>query len=39
MKLIVRYFFLADILFLGRHLKFEQIHFPLAEVFFWRESS
>jgi hypothetical protein len=34
MKLTVKYFF-ADVLFLGDHLRFGYINFPLAG-FFWR---
>jgi len=34
MKLIVKYFFIADILFLVGHLRFGYIHFPLAYVCF-----
>jgi hypothetical protein len=33
MKLIVKYFFLADILFLGGHLSFGNIHFPWQTCF------
>ena len=34
MELLVKYFFLADILFLGGHLRFGQIHFHLANMFY-----
>jgi len=34
MKLIVKYFFLGDVLFLRGHLRFGCIHFPLADVFY-----
>jgi len=33
LKIIVKYFFLADIFFLGAHLEFGSIHFPLADAF------
>ena len=34
MKLIVKYFFLADVVFLRGSLRFGSIHFPLADVFY-----
>jgi hypothetical protein len=33
-KLLAKYFFLADVVFLGGRLRFGQIHFPLADVFY-----
>ena len=35
MKLIVKYFFLADILFLLSCLRFGKIHISLADVFYF----
>jgi len=34
MKLIVKYFFLADILLLGGCLRFGKIQFSLADMFY-----
>jgi hypothetical protein len=34
MKLLVKYIFLADILFLEGRLRFGRIHFPLADMFY-----
>ena len=34
MKLIVKYFFLGDVLFLRGHLRLGCIHFLLADVFY-----
>lgn len=34
MNLIVKYFFLGDVLFLRGHLRFGCIQFPLADVFY-----
>jgi hypothetical protein len=44
-ELIVKHFFLADLLFLGGHLRYGKIHFSMVDVFFlgdhhlWLESS
>ena len=39
MKLIVKYFFLTDILFLGGHLRFGKTYFPLVDVLYGGLSS
>jgi len=33
-KLITKYFFLADVSVLGDHLRFQYKQFPLAELFY-----
>jgi len=32
---LIKYIFIADILFLGGHLRFGKIHFPLADTFYF----